>query len=139
MVPEFSEKQTGMSWQVFIAGIQAEHGALISRFDRRAGARLQRMEADLAEGIMLKLKSMNYPCLPIHDSFITFATLDSELPEIMRQVVLDRYDTDIGTNLIYKSEYVGPTGEVDMDISRLLDNPTDEEHPWLVWAPSGTT
>ena len=35
---------------------------------------------------MLRFVKMQYPCLPVHDSFVTYATLDDELPVMMEEV-----------------------------------------------------
>ena len=87
MVEEFDERTAGISWDRFIDGILREHEPIINHFLSGAGGRLQRRDSDIAEAVLLRFSDMGYPCLPVHDSFLTFKSLDDELPDIMRDVV----------------------------------------------------
>ena len=53
-------------------------------------------------------------------SFITYATLDDLLPQIMEEVASDFMRCSIPTKRTYLSEYAGPTGLVMDDIEDLL-------------------
>lgn len=48
------------------------------------GMRLQRLESDLAEEIMLHFVRQGYAILPIHDAFIVQAHLEQELVQVMK-------------------------------------------------------
>jgi len=109
-----------MSWKQFLNGIIAHHQPIAAYFNSGAGGWLQRADADIAERIMLRFVDMQQPCLPIHDSFITYATLDDLLPQIMEEVASDFMRCSIPTKRTYLSEYAGPTGLVMDDIEALL-------------------
>jgi len=119
-VPDFSTTRLGMSWKQFLNGIIAHHQPIAAYFNSGAGGWLQRADADIAERIMLRFVDMQQPCLPIHDSFITYATLDDLLPQIMEEVASDFMRCSIPTKRTYLSEYAGPTGLVMDDIEALL-------------------
>ncbi len=46
------------------------HPAISDAFGSGAGLRLQRIDADMAESVLLKLRKQGIVALPIHDSFI---------------------------------------------------------------------
>jgi len=48
------------------------------------GMKLQRLESDLAEAIMLHFVSQGHAVLPIHDAFIVQAHLEQELVQVMK-------------------------------------------------------
>ena len=97
------------------------------------GVKLQRIDADIAEIVMLRFAEKHYACLPVHDSFITLASLGDELHHHMKQVVMDKHGIDIGVAPKPTHTYDGPTGMVDMDISNLLEPKTDIEKRDLAW------
>lgn len=121
-VPEFSSETLKMDWNTFLDGIIQHHKGVHDYFYTGFGKRLQRLDSDMAEAILLKLTGMNYPCLPIHDSFITFATLSDELPEYMEEVARAHGLSGALAKEVFTAEYEGPTGLVDIDISDMLDS-----------------
>ena len=121
-VPEFSSETLKMDWNTFLDGIIQHHKGVHDYFYTGFGKRLQRLDSDMAEAVLLKLTGMNYPCLPIHDSFITFATLSDELPEYMEEVAQAHGLSGALAKEVFIAEYDGPTGLVDIDISDMLDS-----------------
>lgn len=126
-VPEFSVENTGMSWKDFLEGIIRTHEPIKEYFYTGAGLRLQRKESDIAEAIMLKYVNMGYPCLPIHDSFITFATLKDEVSDTIQQVTNDLIGTKIPMAMKKMVTYTGPSGLVEASIGEMLDSVSESE------------
>lgn len=121
-VPEFSSETLKMNWNTFLDGIALHHSGVQEYFYTGFGKRLQRLDSDMAEAVLLKLTGMNYPCLPIHDSFITFATLSDELPEYMEEVAQAHGLSGALAKEVFTAEYEGPTGLVDIDVNEMLDS-----------------
>lgn len=119
-VPDFSASRMRMSWKEFVDGIIEHHRPIAPAFDLGIGGRLQRRDADIAEQVMLRFLEMQQPCLPVHDSFITYASLADELPDIMAAAA----EAVVGRTLPSKhgeaARYAGPTGPVTDDISDIL-------------------
>jgi hypothetical protein len=119
-VPEFSASQLGMNWRQFIRGIK-DHHQLIGRYiNSGEGVRLQRIDSDIAERVMLVFEGMGYPCLPVHDSFITYASLDDELGAIMEAAALAEIADAVPAKRTYVGEHRGPSGLVTDDMSTIL-------------------
>ncbi|WP_170411479.1 hypothetical protein [Ruegeria arenilitoris] len=126
-VPEFNEEELGMSWNSFLNGILRHHSVLEEYFMTGAGVYLQRVDADIAEAIMLKFVEMQQPCLPIHDSFITYKTLEDELPDIMERVAVELDAGEIPAQKAYSGSYTGPTGLVTADVGEVLAEIAEEQ------------
>ena len=69
---------------------------------------------------MLWFADRQYPCLPLHDSFITYATLNDELPGVMEAMASEYLNLTIPTKRTFLATYNGPTGMVTDDIGTLL-------------------
>jgi hypothetical protein len=129
-VPEFSSSQLHMTWQRFLDGITEHHKPISNYFYSGEGTRLQRADANIAERVMLKFVAMGYPCLPLHDSFITFATLDDELGQIMETAAVEEAAVIVPAKRKYVAQYSGPIGPVTDDIGTLLNGP--EAKSWVL-------
>jgi hypothetical protein len=60
------------------------------------GARLQRIDSELAEGVMLHFAdyaTTHPPVLPVHDSFIMHHGYEDELSEVMNKLFQIRFNT----------------------------------------------
>jgi len=132
-VPEFNRASARMSWKQFVEGIAKTHAPISEFLGTGIGVQLQRLDADVAETVMLRFAQMQYACLPVHDSFITLASLGDDLHHHMKQVVMDMLGIDIGVAPKPAHTYNGPTGMVDVDISNLLEPKTDIEQRHLAW------
>lgn len=119
-VQKFSPARLGMTWRQFLEGIEKHHLPIARYFNSGEGVRLQRLDADIAEHVMLMFAGMQYPCLPIHDSFITFASLSDELPKLMEQAAQEIVGKQLPTKVNFIAQYNGPTGEVTNDIGTIL-------------------
>ncbi|PVA10833.1 hypothetical protein DC366_08215 [Pelagivirga sediminicola] len=110
-----------MTWPDFLKGIADHHSGIANYFYTGIGKNLQRLEANITEAVLLKMTGMQQPCLPLHDSFITYETLGEELPLLMEQIARDHGLKSAPVKEAYTSKYDGPTGFVSMDIETALD------------------
>ena len=115
-VPEFSEAKLGITWKQFLKGIQLYHLPVSQFFQSGYGTKLQRLDANVTEAVLLRFVRMQQPCLAIHDSFITLQTLEDELPNIMREEAIRLLNLPLDSKLVFSSQYEGPIGEVSMQI-----------------------
>ena len=83
--PDFPAHQVGMTWEQFQAAIVDRHAPIRHFFNSGAGVRLQRLDSELAQNIMLRFigKGMGHVCLPVHDSFLVQASIADELENVM--------------------------------------------------------
>lgn len=70
-----------------MAGLQRrlamKHAAITRYFGSGIGVELQLLDAQIAEYVMLEFLDLGEVCLPIHDSFIVRAGLQSQLKDVM--------------------------------------------------------
>ena len=59
--------------------------------DTAQGLRLQYIDSQLAERVMLHFAKKGVPVLPVHDSFITAAQHQHELVAVMKRVFGERF------------------------------------------------
>lgn len=120
LVPDFSHARMGMSWRSFLQGIREHHSAIKHFFNTEVGTELQRTDADIAEAVLLKFVSMQQPCLPMHDSFITYATLADEVAGITGRAALDIAGVELPVRQKHLTRQIGSDGLVSADISDIL-------------------
>ena len=82
---EFRRSNCNCKWSELTAAIVKRHQPIAKYFYSGAGIKLQRLDSDIAEMVMMHFANMNYPVLPIHDSFILHHSLESELQEMMER------------------------------------------------------
>jgi hypothetical protein len=133
MVPEFEPNSAGMSWARFLDGILEAHRDIESQFFSGAGGRLQRRDSDIAEAILIEFAKGGYPCLPVHDSFITYKSLDDEVPEIMSRVTRNLFGVSGYSKRKESISYLESVmpGHVENDIDEILDSIPERERRWL--------
>ena len=81
----FSEDEAGMSWKEFLKVVKNHFSEFKSYFGTGYGLKLQRMDSDIAEAVMLKFAESGVPILPLHDSFIVHYGYESELQQVMQE------------------------------------------------------
>ena len=89
-------KNYGTTWQALSKAILEAHPAIADAFYSDCGARLQRIDSDLAEGVMLHFAAYSTtrpPVLPIHDSFIMHHGYEEELEDVMNALFRKRFNT----------------------------------------------
>ena len=129
--------EIGMTWKELRQAILNAHKPIKDLFFTGLGNKLQFIDSVIAEKIMLQFAKMDYPTLPIHDSFIMHHAFgndgskeQSELEEAMRRAFHDRFHRDIGISreLVIRQEtkYVSnKTREVPEGLEELLDAESD--------------
>jgi hypothetical protein len=132
-VPEFNSTTAGMTWKQFVSGIVNTHAPIRHYLHTGIGVKLQRMDADIAEAVMLKFAGMNYACLPVHDSFITLASLGDELQDYMKDIVMQQQGVEVTVKPQPSHEYSGVRHMADMDISDQLAPVTSDDKRQLAW------
>lgn len=87
---EFDARVVGMSWTEFVERV-LEHFSTLKQFVCSGeGVRLQRIDSDIAEEIMLRFVRLGIPILPIHDSFVVQAQHEAILVQTMKTVFYER-------------------------------------------------
>lgn len=76
----------GLTWRETSEAIMAFHKPIAHHFYSGAGLRLQRIDSDIAEKILLHFTSKGIPILPLHDSFLMHHGYESSLEPIMVDV-----------------------------------------------------
>ena len=67
--------------------IEVRHRPIRRAFYSDAGIRLQRIDSDMAESVVLNLARQGIPTLPVHDSFITEKQHSNRLEEAMEKAL----------------------------------------------------
>jgi DNA-binding MarR family transcriptional regulator len=84
-VSEFDEQKFGMTWKVFLARVKAHFVHFRVYFGTGIGLKLQRLDSDVAEYVMLHFAKRGIAVLPVHDSFIVQERYSHELVQVMKQ------------------------------------------------------
>lgn len=121
LVPDFSATRMNMSWRIFLQGIREHHSCIKHFFNTEVGTALQRTDADIAEAVLLQFTTMQQPCLPVHDSFITYANLADEVEGITSQAALAIAGVALPAKQKHLAVLSGANGLVTTDISEILD------------------
>ena len=126
-----------MTWKELKQAILNAHKPIKDLFFTGLGNKLQFEDSIMAENVMLQFARMDYPALPIHDSFIMHHAFgndgskeESELEEAMRRAFHDRFHRDIGISreLVVRQEIKNTsnkTPQVTEDLEELLDAESD--------------
>ncbi|WP_163001302.1 hypothetical protein [Pannonibacter phragmitetus] len=97
---DFCEDRFGMSWKELQNAIISRHKPIRDLFHTGYGLRLQRKDSEIAEAVILRFLRMNYPCLPVHDSFLVHHALRDELKTIMVEVFTAMTGQTIDVNFL---------------------------------------
>ena len=82
----------GLTWRELSQRILDKHHAIEDAFYSGQGLRLQYIDSQLAEQVMLHFANKGVPVLPVHDSFIVAAQHEQELVAVMKRVFAERFD-----------------------------------------------
>ena len=83
--PKETLRHWGVTWKQVVKAIKEKHPDIEDQFFASAGLRLQRIDSDLCEAVMLALikRSSEIVVLPVHDSFIVHHGYKDELMAMM--------------------------------------------------------
>lgn len=96
----YAADQIGLDWKQLQTTIADKHAPIKQFFNSGYGLKLQRIDSDLAEAVMLRFISAGHTCLPVHDSFLVHHALAGELRGIMVEEFKKLTDQSISTKAI---------------------------------------
>jgi hypothetical protein len=85
----------GVAWRDLQEAIAQKHAAIATYFRSGEGLRLQRLDAEVAEDVMVSMMDRGVLALPIHDSFI----VDYRHTEVLRREMLRAYRERLGAEI----------------------------------------
>lgn len=85
----------GMTLDQIFDGFSTKHHPIMHHFFTAGGRRLQRIDSDIAEQVMLRLVGREIAILPLHDSFLVSRLHEDDLAATMDAVVSERYGKEI--------------------------------------------
>ena len=101
----------GTNWANLSAAIMERHKPIAHYFYTGFGKKLQRIDSDMAEEVMLFFANEGVPVLPSHDSFTMHQGYQEDLQKVMAKVFKDRFGQEIGIKLECKMPYAEGDGE----------------------------
>lgn len=84
-VQGFEETEVGMPWLEFLRAVKVHYAAYKSYFGSGYGLKLQKLDSDIAEAVMLHFADKGEVVLPVHDSFLCEQRLEAELAFVMEE------------------------------------------------------
>jgi len=99
------------NWATLSAAIMERHKPIAHYFYTGIGQKLQRIDSDMAEEVMLHFAKIGAPVLPCHDSLLMHQGYGKELQDLMAKAFRDRFGQEIGIELECKMPYVPSDGE----------------------------
>ncbi|UEM23063.1 hypothetical protein JL100_010075 [Skermanella mucosa] len=84
-VSSFDADAIGMSWPEFKKVVRQAFAPIAKYFGTGEGIRLQRVDSDILEKVLVYFAERGIPCLPIHDSVIMHHGYTDELEAVMTQ------------------------------------------------------
>lgn len=85
----------GWDWKAILSALMEKHDPIKKHFRSGVGLKLQKMDSDIAEQVMLRMMEHGKLALPIHDSFIVQFCDHHLLYETMKGVYRDYMGQDI--------------------------------------------
>ena len=138
---EINIDEIGMTWKQLRQTILDAHKPIKDLFFNGLGNKLQFEDSIIAENIMLQFSKMDYPALPIHDSFIMHNAFGidgsrekSELEEAMRRAFHDRFHRDIGISReLVISQDTKNTSNKTHEVKNELEELINAESDYSLW------
>ncbi len=128
--------EIGMTWKELRQAILDAHKPIKNLFFTGLGNKLQFEDSIMAENVMLQFARMDYPALPVHDSFIMHHAFGNhgELEEAMRRAFHNRFHRDIGISreLVIRQE-MKDTSNKTREVKEGLEELLDAESDYSLW------
>ena len=93
--PEYPPLPEGLSLDELLNGLTEKHRGISHHFFCPVGNRLQRLDSDIAEQVMLKLVRQDIAVLAMHDSFLVSRIHANNLARAMDEALSECYGTSI--------------------------------------------
>lgn len=84
-VQGFDEAEVGMPWTEFLGQLKVHYEPYRSYFGTGYGLKLQKLDSDVAEAVMLHFARQGETVLPVHDSFLCDQRIEAELAFVMEE------------------------------------------------------
>ena len=131
-LPKLNLIQYGTNWANLSAAIMERHKPIAHYFYTGFGKKLQRIDSDMAEEVMLFFANEGVPVLPSHDSFTMHQGYQEDLQKVMGKAFRDRFGQEIGIKLESKMPYAEGDGErLTMDFDDILSGLEGDCHKRL--------
>ena len=109
------------NWATLSAAIMERHKPIAHHFYTGIGKKLQRIDSDMAEEVMLFFANEGVPVLPSHDSFTMHQGYQEDLQKVMAKAFKDRFGLEISIKLECKMPYPSGDGElVSLSVEEIL-------------------
>lgn len=82
-------RQFNLTYTQAMEILEEKHSAVKHLFFKKKARLLQNMDSQIAEGVILKLKSEGTTVLPIHDSFVVPASAHTRLRTVLKEVYVE--------------------------------------------------
>ncbi|MEQ1933098.1 MAG: RHS repeat domain-containing protein, partial [Fimbriimonadaceae bacterium] len=105
-VEGFSELAFGIRWSEFLAAVKTHAHDLEPYFGTGYGLKLQRLDSDIAEEVMLEFARSRIPILPVHDSFLVHHGNEDVLKLRMQERFRARVGVDVKLKTVILDEQV---------------------------------
>lgn len=86
---------SGWTWRQLQEAVIERHSRIARHFRSGVGIELQRLDADIAEDVMMRFMERDILVLPVHDSFLTYPGQSTEL----RAAMVDAFRSVMGTSI----------------------------------------
>ena len=113
----------GLKWSQISNAIIKTHSPIAHHFYSDAGRRLQKIDSEVAEIVLLHFTNRNIPILPVHDSFIMHHGFDGELSQMMQKAFnqIVGGNIDIDQKLVKRLPSMPEKNYADDDIEDVFD------------------
>ncbi len=94
--PRTSALPPGWTWKQLQEAVRARHAPIADYFGSGIGLKLQRIDSDIAEDVMMHFVDRDILVLPVHDSFLIDARHEAALREKMIEACMKNIGEEIG-------------------------------------------
>jgi hypothetical protein len=108
---EPDELPQGWTWTRLLEAVQDRHAPIKQYLRSGIAPKVQRIDSDIAENVMLSMMKRNILVLPIHDSFMVRKGFVDRLRDEMRRAYRERMGRDIGLKTDPSFLHRGPAQE----------------------------
>ena len=92
----FRKSDCNCSWKDLCEAILKKHQQIADKFFTGQGLRLQRIDSEIAEYVMLHFAKHDMPILPLHDSFLIRSGYEESLEQVMQEAFYHLVGSDVG-------------------------------------------
>jgi len=107
----FRREDCNCSWKELSEAILHKHKPIADKFYTGQGLRLQKIDSDIAEYVMLHFKDYDMPILPLHDSFIIRSGYEETIETVMQKA----FKKFVGAEIKIKEKVVQNLDALDED------------------------